>query len=372
MLVSKAVANFEEQAGLSYGDVVHRPVPPDFEVNDYSKTSDVTIQDVTTSDQSMTIDRTKEVSWYLDRIDTKQSKYDLEDETMKRAMYRIKNEMDGRFLKEVANATYDCDDGDIGGTPGNGIALTPTNCQKAVSTAKAILRSADVEDDKEWFIVTSPDVTSVIEQTMVSGGFSEADKTLVNGYKGKWSGLRVYESTNVRHTFTITFGGNTLTATTFTIAGVTFSFAASPTNAGDVDIGGDAATSASNLAAAINGGSGAGTAYIAISAANRKTLKNNYVVATVNSNVVTIEAAGKQVFAKAGTNAADLTLSSQICNSIIGQMGCIDMVIQLNPEVQRNKAEKRNGYYYIVNDLYGVKTFDEGADRMLNFKTIAA
>ena len=94
MLVSLPVSNFEEQAGLKFGDRVHRPIPPEFGVDGYTKYTNVTAQDVTTSDEYMDIDQSKVVSWDLDLIDIKQSKYDLEASTFDRATYQVKNTMD--------------------------------------------------------------------------------------------------------------------------------------------------------------------------------------------------------------------------------------------------------------------------------------
>lgn len=48
MLIAAKIANFEEQAGLSFGDRVHRPTAPDFVVNTYTRGTDVTLQDVST------------------------------------------------------------------------------------------------------------------------------------------------------------------------------------------------------------------------------------------------------------------------------------------------------------------------------------
>lgn len=42
----------------------------------------------------MDINRSKEVSFYIDKLDAKQSKYDVEMESVRRATYQIKNEMD--------------------------------------------------------------------------------------------------------------------------------------------------------------------------------------------------------------------------------------------------------------------------------------
>lgn len=77
---------------------------------------------------------------------------------------------------------------------------------------------------------------------------------------------------------------------------------------------------------------------------------------------------GKQVVSKSGS---PITLGSQYANLEFGRKGAVDMVVQQYPEIQRNKIVRQNGYTYLVTDLYGIKTFTEGAERMLNGKVIA-
>lgn len=69
-----------------------------------------------------------------------------------------------------------------------------------------------------------------------------------------------------------------------TIDGIAYTMVAAPLNANDIDIGADADTSGSNLAAAINGGSGEGTAY------GTGTTAHPTVTAANASGVVTITA----------------------------------------------------------------------------------
>jgi len=47
--------------------------------------------------------------------------------------------------------------------------------------------------------------------------------------------------------------------------------------------------------------------------------------------------------------------------------GAIDMVIQKLPTAQINKVEDKLGHNFITYDLYGIKTFQEGKDRMIEF-----
>jgi hypothetical protein len=57
----------------------------------------------------LVINKSKEISFSIDEIDDIQSKYDLEDNYVSRAAYRLANDMDRTVLAEVSNAknTYD-------------------------------------------------------------------------------------------------------------------------------------------------------------------------------------------------------------------------------------------------------------------------
>lgn len=368
MLVAKAICNYEEQAGLSFGDRVHRPTAPDFVVNDYVRNTDVTLQDVATGDEYMDIDRSKEVSFYIDKLDAKQSKYDVEMESVKRAVYKIKNEMDAHVLKAVLDSTHTADGWQVtGGSAGSPAALTPTVCTQFFENAKAILRTADVEDDRPWYAVVTPKVTAVIAQTFVGSGFNLADSALKNGYKGDAFGLKIFESTNVLHTQTATL--NTVIATdVLVVAGVTFTVIATPALPGAIDLGANDTETAANFAAAINGWAWAGTAYIEVSAADRIKLKNAGIYATSDGAVLTIYGAGEFVASKTGNT---ITLGTLTANCEIGRMGATDLVVQMYPEVQKNKDPKKSGYNWLIIDLYGRKKFTEGKVRTLNAKIAA-
>lgn len=368
MLVSAAVSSFEEQAGLKFGDRVHRPIGPDFVVDNYTRNTDTTAQDNTTSDEYMDINRQKVVAWDLDKMDILQSKYDIEAESFDRATYQIKNEMDSYRLREVSGASNTGDAGQAGWSAGTPVTLTPSVCTQFFENCKAVLRTARVEDDRPWYAIVTPKVTSVIAQTFVGNGFQLADSTLKNGYKGDAFGLKIYESTNVMHTQTITLS-TVVNTNTVTVAGVPFLFATVATNPGDVDLGATDTDAAANFVLAFNGtGTPSATTYIELSAANRKIIKWLNAIASSALGVITIKTAGEVVYSKSGS---PVTLGTQTANCEIGRMGAVDMVVQMDPEIQKNKLPRQSGYAYQVYDLYGTKLFTEGAVRILNAKVVA-
>ena len=51
-----------------------------------------------------------------------------------------------------------------------------------------------------------------------------------------------------------------------------------------------------------------------------------------------------------------------------GVKNAVTLVIQSNPSMQINQAQKRNGRFVVSTVLYGVKTFNDGADEMVNIE----
>ena len=132
-LVATQICSFEEQADLKFGDRIHRPYANDLTVNNYTKYTDTTAQDLTATDEYLDIDQSKEISFAIDEVDQIQSKYDLENSYVERAAYRLANDVDGKVLKEVSNAAVTCDGSDIGSS--GAISLTTSNCLNAIMTA---------------------------------------------------------------------------------------------------------------------------------------------------------------------------------------------------------------------------------------------
>ena len=368
LLVSKPVSSFEEQANLTHGARVHRPTAPEFLTNDYNKYGNgVSIQEVKSEDQYLDVDQVKEVSFYIDAVEDKQSKYDAEAEAVKSAVYSISQEMDYTRFKETINAADYADAATAGGSAGTPYTPAVSTLTEFIENSKAKLRLSGAEQDREWYLVATPKMVSYIAQSFIKDGFNLADSGLRNGYKGDAYGLKVYESTNLLHE--VKFTADKIAATnTFAIAGITFTFVSSiGSTAGNVLMGSTDADALTNAALAVNAGSGAGTNYIEISDANRAKLRKLgvYAVADTTAKTLTIYANGPFTFAGTATTFVPGAL---VAHCELGRKGAVDMVVQIDPKVQKNKVPNKTGYNFIIYDLYGVKTFDEGKYRMLDLR----
>ena len=363
-LVATQICSFEEQPDLKYGDRIHRPYPNDLVVNNYTKYTDTTQQDLIGTDEYLDIDQSKEISFAIDEVDWIQNKYDLENSYVERAAYRLSNDIDGSVLGEVVNAAITCDGSDIGSS--GAISLSTSNCLNAIMTAWAKLTANGCEMDKTWALVVSPKTASIIAQTVAQDWFSLADLALKNGYAGNFAGYKVYSSNNVFHKRTISF--STVVATDeITVAGVTFTFVSSlSTTAGTVAKGANDAAALTNLAAAINWTSGAGTTYIEVSAADRAKLKN--AKAHLDGTTGVLTTAGAVLVSTPDTT---ITVGNAEEHAILCRPGAIDLVMQQNIDVRKTPLPKQKADYYIISCLYGKKTFTEGKNRMVDIKIAA-
>ena len=363
-LVATQICSFEEQPDLKYGDRIHRPYPNDLVVNDYTKYTDTTQQDLIGTDEYLDIDQSKEISFAIDEVDWIQMKYDLENSYVERAAYRLANDIDGKVLAEVSNANVTCDASDLGSS--GDIALSTSNCLNAIMTAGAKLTANGCEMDKTWALVVSPKTASVIAQTVAQDWFSLADLALKNGYAGNFAWYKVYSSNNVSHARTISFS-SVVATDAITIGGVTFTFVSSLwTTPGEVLKWANDAAALTNLAAAVNGGTWAGTTYVDISASDRAKLKGARVA--LNGTTGALTSAGAVVVS---TEDSTITVGNATEHALLCRPGAIDLVMQQNIDVRKTPLPKQKADYFIISTLYGVKTFTEGEERMVDIKIAA-
>ena len=358
-LIAREIASMEEQATLRDGDMVHRPYYSDVVVNDYTKGVDVTVQDVTATDEYLVVNKSKEATVYIDEIDVKQNKYDAANKYIDRMTYALKKDIDGAFLKEVLNANYTMSDGDMWGNAGDPITVSVANAFALFTYTEAKMNANDIEDTKPWFFVITPEVKAAIQQTNLVNWFNQADAALRGtlkgmGYLGTWGNFNIFVSNNVAHTNKVTMS-SVAAADTLTINGVTITFKASPAAAWECK------PTHAALAGMLNGVMATAGDYVDFSAADRAKLIAAGVSAIDDGTDVTIVTNGTTTYAQSG-----VTLGGEVAHCWAGQYGCTDMVIQKDVAIQKNKEPKKTGYNYLCWTLYGVKTFTEGAKRCID------
>lgn len=372
-LVSRDIANFEEAALLVNWDTVQRNIPWDVYPDDYVAGTDTVPQNMVVTQETLTINISKNITVYYDMNEEIQNSLNVVNEVyIDRAWYKLRDEIDGRFLKEIENAVYTFDAGNIGWTAWQPIVLTSWNVIETFSEAWSTLRAGNVETDRPWISVVPPSVVSKMRQSNVLTGFDLADQTLREWFlnkevQGIYEGWVVMSSNNVTASNVLTYSGQPSNGETLVIGWVTYTFVSSiGSTEWNILIGADADATYTNLYNSISGGTGSGTTYIPLtnSSDSGKAFKNILLTAVLDTtgNTVTFYTAGKVTYTDGVSNA---TLWTQVFHCYLARKGATDMVIQKEVTVQKNKAPLKNGYYYLLWDLYGIKTFDEGTKRML-------
>lgn len=169
----------------------HRPSKTRLYATTYTAENAMTQQTIGSSDEYLDVDQTRAVYFFIDDTQVLDSNYDLTAMYAPEAVYALRNEMDGKFLKEVSNAFYQVGKADIEGSGANtdGITATTSNIVKTLSFAKAKLVQNRVETTTPFFVVLEPTIISIWEQTLAASGNNVADTTLRNGYVASMGAL---------------------------------------------------------------------------------------------------------------------------------------------------------------------------------------
>jgi hypothetical protein len=199
-----------------------------------------------------------------------------------------------------------------------------------------------------------------------------------NGYINQdVAGAAVYCSENLTGTSVLSLATQPTDGDTITIGGVTFTFkTAVGSTEGNVLIGASADAARANLALAINKGTGAGTNYIELTTADRRTITKSLRLTATNDNTadtltVVGTGSGRLTVSETLTDATD-TWTKNYISAYFGKKGGIDVVIQKESKMDAVPEPKQPGSRNISSTIiYGIKTFADGAQRFLNVKIAA-
>ena len=365
--VMPLIASFKEEATLTRGQSVNRPTISDVTVWDYTALTDATKQDWTLTQELLTVDQSKIIRQDYDPVEVKQIEYDIPNDLVKRIAYRLRDQMDRKFLTEVANANLSLDAWNFWGTSWAPVDLSSIAAERVFADAYATLAWNAVESDKPWYAVVDPFTASSISQRAISQWFNLWDRTFANGYTWNFLDFKVFVSNNLPATVDFTIATAIPAATdTTTINGVVFTWQTTIWVVPWAVLAETSVTqSAANLVVAINAWAWAATKYVEVSAANRKKLTNSDVVATSAAWVVTITSAWRMTLSKSFATPAQWVFWDQTVKAMCGQMWAIDAVVQMKPNIQINKQPWNLWSTILGHTLYGVKSFTEGRDRNL-------
>lgn len=414
----KAIADESLKPQLEKGQKLHRTYDSDFVVEDMGGDGGYNNQSWSDSDEYIIINYTKDVSFYIKKLDKFQANLPLQMRKSRKAMNALWLQVDGDVLGQAfLGAGSVVDDGSIGGTPGNGVALSTTNITAVFAAAETALRLANViydptaafsgsfKLDREVSMpvaIVSAQLFSILLQYLGGKTTQLGDNVSNSGYVGKYFGFNLFVSNNLSWTGKLVLATNPTANDTFTLLNgvtqkiggspvnqaLTFKFVATPAVAGDVVIASTATLTVANLVNALNApyttiANATNTGYVPYVKASLTTTQQkmlNGLTASVDGSVATtldiqINGMGNVPVGKSMTAGGNIwTTTQQVQHNIFGVNKSISVVIQYGPDLeilQSNPApgssnSGRVGTDFVTWFTYGIKVFNDQSPMLVD------
>lgn len=350
---------------MPHGTTYDKPSIDFNDVDQYVKNTDITVQDTTSETETLTINKTPIVPTGIDEVELLEISYDLLMTVARNAAQVIREDLDGNFFYEGMNAEHG------NSTP---VALVATgasaNVVSTYSTAVASLVNEGV-DEQAIDMVIDPHSKALIGEAALGNTYQTSDVAYRRGFRGEFVGANTAMSALLTMTTSLNMATNPTASDTVTFNGIVFTFVSSiGSTAGNVLIGASAAATRANLIAALTGGSGAGTTYIALTNRQRRKLPKTAVIATENGTAIdlVIKRGYRQVSSNL-TAAAD-KFAAVVINNIIMQRKSISLAVQKGINVVTRDKPLQIGTNFFTWMRYGLKTFREGRERMYRLQII--
>jgi hypothetical protein len=381
-------ANFRLESELKDGDRIKRIIPSKMVPRDYTRYTDLTLQQGTTTGEELVVDKTPSVPFEISDLDELQSTPKSRVAFTDMAVEQLNNIINGWYLAEVTNAGSIIDASHVGGTASQGIDLTVNNIDKVFAIAMKKLGRKNVlrykAGQSPFFANLTPDMFQVLLERIAGRESILGDKLLENGHAGMYMGFDLYVHNGAYwtgdlylptqptdgDTMVIEVGDQTITLTfkSTVDAGVT---------AGQVKIASTVDLTRANLAASINapGTTVADATNAGFNALSSEQQAALYGCTATNDNstdklTLTWRGAGAPIVSETFTSANNIfSTGLNISHNMFGKKGAVDFVIQRAPNIQVDRMEKRIEEYSIKPyTLFGKKTFTDGARKLINVK----
>lgn len=377
VLVAKSIANMRYEPTLTFGGSVVRFTydTSAVRVRTVSRGSASTIDAITDSTESLTINLEKEAVFHISDGEVKQTGPLNPGEVIGgQIAVKVATDLDARVLAEVLNAYQTFDEGDLttGSSTGTPITLNSTTVPQMVTRMPAKLKNVNQVLTNMAFVI-DPYAAADLEQYLLGKQFDVVNAIFRNGYSGAISMAEVYVSNNLTSSALFTDVG-LADGETIVINGVTFTAKTTlGATAGNFALGASNTEAIANLVALINDPATTNSTQVALSAANQVLFTDDYkitaaVVAAASSFSITAKGAGRLTLSDTAASGA-WTLNTLHC--YYGKKGAIDLVVQDISSVDMRETADRRGTNIFSSYLAGLKTFADGAKKFLNVKIAA-
>jgi hypothetical protein len=188
-MVSESLINRNYQGDISSeGDTVKVQTPDSITVGDYTG-ADISFESLSSSTQSMSIDRNKYFAFLVDDVDQAQANVNLMQAYMQEASFSLADEFDEHILGHYTDANSDnvIDDVD----------LTASNIYTNTLTAKKNLSLRNVPSQNRWIVFSPEEIALLEDSDEFTSASNLGDEIKRTGFAGRIAGLEVFESNNL-------------------------------------------------------------------------------------------------------------------------------------------------------------------------------
>lgn len=374
VLVGKAIASMRFQSNLKFGESVTRTQMDisAVKVRDITILQDRTVDSLSDSEELLTINYHKGTTFPLSTKEKIQAgPLSPAQYAGAKVAYKTATAVDADILFETTNGFSTFDTGDLTTLASTGVPITlnSTTVPQMVSRMPAKLRKNNQILTNMALVIDSYGASDITQYLMGK----QIDNSLAvfkNGYSGPISsGAELYVSENLTGEAVLALATQPTANDTVVINGLTFTFVATPSAEGDIDLGGDVDATRANLAAALNQGAGAGSAYIAFTGNDLETLDELNVTATnddtANTLTVVCRGSGRLTVSETLTNGTD-EWSKNFIHAYFGKKGAIEVVMQEEVDMEMREEPKQRTTNIMSDALYGIKTFNDGAQQFVD------
>ena len=261
-LVSKEIMNTRFEPVLRYGESVERVAYniDAVRVRDVTRGSASTVDALTDSTELLTINLEREAVFHIsDGEATQAGPLNPGEVIGGKVAHKVSQDLDAKCFAEVANAANTFDTGDLTtlASTGTPITLSTTTVPQMTTRMSAKLQyKENIQTATNMAFVVDAYSASMIEQYLMGKDIDIAGSVFKNGYAGVVRNAQLYVSENLLSTAVMGMATNPTADDTFSINGVTWTFKATPSAAGEIDIGANVDATRVLVAAAINNTNG--------------------------------------------------------------------------------------------------------------------
>lgn len=386
--VYQILADSRLESQLTKGQTIARSYASDVSVNDMGGDGSYSVQAITDTQETLTVNKEKEASIYVKDLDLLQAHLPVKQKYGRKLANALVNQVDGDVLRAAyQGAGTTLDDGSFAGTAGNGFAVTASNVATMYATAMQKLRLKNVVYNKRFqggagmkievpegmpIAIVTPEVITAIELYLGGKDSLLGDSVSRNGYAGYFMGFENFSSNALPWTAVLSVATNATDTDTVVINGVTLTADAdgAAVGAGHWSIQGSADLGWASFTELVNGTGTAGVDnYIDVSADDRRKLKNITAVHDTSADTITFTGSGWGTVEVSETLTAAgniFTVGKEQVHCIFGLSKSVSLVMQKYPSLtERPSPQARIGNDYIAWAVYGIKVFVDQAPQIV-------